>query len=147
MNKIPTCHPEKRYASKGLCTTCYNRPRKKQWRLDNKEKYNEQVRRQYNRNRTRLARSRIEKLYGITENQYVEILARQNGVCALCFRAQPESSRLKRLMIDHDHETGKVRGLLCAKCNLMLGLAEDNINTLNIAIKYLEKAVSHSYPE
>ena len=82
--------------------------------------------------------------YGITELQYWEMHQRQNGLCAIC--NQPERHR-KRLSIDHDHSCcstemrscGKcVRGLLCSKCNRILGLALDSDQVLLNAAKYLK---------
>lgn len=55
----------------------------------------------------------IEKTYGLTSEQYDELLRRQGGKCAIC-RAKPKS---KRLAVDHDHKTGEVLGLLCSRCN------------------------------
>lgn len=55
----------------------------------------------------------IEKTYGLTSEQYEELLRRQGGKCAIC-RARPKS---KRLAVDHDHKTGEVLGLLCSRCN------------------------------
>ena len=71
--------------------------------------------------------------YGITLREYNNMLVKQNGVCAIC-----EQSCTKELAVDHDHCTGKVRGLLCKNCNLGLGHFLDNTSYLNSAIKYLE---------
>lgn len=66
--------------------------------------------------------------YGITSDTYKELLAQQQGVCAVCSR--PETSKqdgkIRSLAVDHDHKTGKVRGLLCKACNLAIGLLNDN---------------------
>jgi len=71
--------------------------------------------------------------YGITADQYEQLLDRQGGRCAICDKTPTN----KRLSVDHDHETGEVRGLLCSNCNHLLGLAQDSIDTLNKAIGYL----------
>lgn len=60
----------------------------------------------------------------------------QGGVCAICSK---EDAAGKRLAVDHCHETGKVRGLLCLKCNTVLGKMNDEVNLLKKAIAYLEK--------
>jgi hypothetical protein len=73
--------------------------------------------------------------YGITVEQYDEMLATQSGVCAICAKTCATG---RALAVDHCHETGKVRGLLCARCNPMLGFANDNIDVLKAAIAYLE---------
>lgn len=71
----------------------------------------------------------------ITEEQFEALLAGQSGVCAICFEAVSE-----RLNVDHDHSTGKVRGLLCRRCNLLLGKALDNETILASAINYLRRS-------
>jgi hypothetical protein len=74
--------------------------------------------------------------YGITDQQYREMLVEQNGKCAIC--KKPPTDR--RLAVDHCHTTGKVRGLLCMKCNTGLGHFEDNLKFLEEAQEYLRKA-------
>ena len=76
----------------------------------------------------------IVKKYGITEDQYQQILKLQSGVCAICERHQ----RYRRLSIDHSHKTGKVRGLLCNFCNRSLGRYGDSPIRLRKAAEYLE---------
>ena len=86
-------------------------------------------------------RSLIRKRYGITEDQYYQMLKEQNGVCCICKLPNSGGFRPKqRLAIDHDHNTKFVRGLLCQKCNRGLGLFNDSIERLKSAIKYLERA-------
>jgi Recombination endonuclease VII len=76
--------------------------------------------------------------YGLTADDYFRISKDQNDLCAICKRPTPHHKIHTRLSVDHDHATGKVRGLLCHKCNTMLGAAEDNIDSLHSAIAYLE---------
>jgi hypothetical protein len=76
------------------------------------------------------------KRYGITLADYDQMLKRQKGVCAIC--KKPEThSRQRRLSVDHNHETGEVRGLLCARCNRALGMFNDNPDLLRSAARYL----------
>lgn len=72
--------------------------------------------------------------YGITIEEYNKLFSKQNGVCAIC----GQESKNKRLHIDHNHGSGKVRGLLCNGCNRALGWFGDNISILKSAIQYLE---------
>lgn len=68
--------------------------------------------------------------YGITREQYEAMFAKQGGVCAGCKSAVSE-----RLRVDHDHDSGEVRGLLCSKCNSSLGFVGDNPETaFNLAV-------------
>ena len=76
--------------------------------------------------------------YKITEQRYFEILEKQIGLCAICGSDSPRRRGIKNFAIDHDHTTMEVRGLLCHPCNVMLGLAKDNIEVLEMAIKYLK---------
>lgn len=71
--------------------------------------------------------------YGVTVEEYAEILRSQDGVCAICH--QPCSTG-KSLAVDHDHETGRVRGLLCRRCNR--GIGHFNLDTLKAAVVYME---------
>jgi hypothetical protein len=83
----------------------------------------------------------LKNHYGITLEQYKEMLKEQNGLCAIC--GNPETDKigetLSTLAVDHDHETGRVRGLLCKKCNTAIGLFFENIDTIKKAIKYLKR--------
>jgi hypothetical protein len=83
------------------------------------------------RHREAVRRYKRRKKYGITEAEYRELKRASKGRCAIC-------NRKARLVIDHDHITGKVRGLLCDKCNGGLGCLDDNIAGLRRAIKYLK---------
>jgi hypothetical protein len=78
---------------------------------------------------------KIKRKYGITADQYNQMLEKQKGVCALCEKPQ---TRI-RLAVDHDHRTGKVRGLLCNWCNRHLGVIEKRMNLFRISI-YLDRS-------
>lgn len=84
---------------------------------------------------------RLRKKYGISEKEYHEILIKQRNVCAIC--GNPEihkdlTGKTQKLSVDHNHQTGKVRGLLCKNCNFVLGSSHENTTTLHNAILYLE---------
>ena len=80
-------------------------------------------------------RSKLKK-FGLTLEDYELLLKNQNGVCAIC-KNRESSKMTSNLSVDHSHETGKVRGLLCARCNAGLGLLKDDIGCLQNAISYL----------
>lgn len=78
-----------------------------------------------------LFRRRLQR-YNLSIEDYNILFERSNGVCEIC-------KRTEATCIDHDHKTNEVRGLLCDRCNLMIGMAEDKIELLISAIKYLEQ--------
>jgi hypothetical protein len=79
-----------------------------------------------------------EKLYGISKQDYYNILEKQNNKCCICGSGDSNTRMTSFLFIDHCHESGKVRGLLCNSCNTGLGCFKDSIENLKNAIKYLE---------
>ena len=74
--------------------------------------------------------------YGLTAGDVIAMLAAQDGGCAICGH-KPDSTSDRRLAIDHDHETGRVRGLLCYRCNTAIGLLGDDPERLRRAADYL----------
>lgn len=124
------CYQEKStddfYYSHNACKNCQNA-----------------VTREYHRNRLKEdsgyhRKSRIRR-YGITEDDYFEILIAQEGKCAICKNKDPGRGH-KNFDIDHDQETGKVRGLLCSSCNLAIGGMGHNTDRLMSAVAYLLKS-------
>ncbi len=85
----------------------------------------------------------FKKQFGITLDDYDKMLESQKGLCAICGLKETFTmkGRTHSLAVDHDHVTGKIRGLLCRACNQMLGLGKDKITTLEGAIQYLKKYV------
>lgn len=79
----------------------------------------------------------LQRTYGITLAEYDTMLIAQGGGCAICGRSPEENGR--RLGVDHDHETGEVRGLLCGNCNQGIGFFKDDTGRLRSAANYLEK--------
>ena len=78
----------------------------------------------------------LKAKYGITAAQYDQMLEAQGHGCAICKRCECKSG--KALAVDHSHETGKVRGVLCGDCNKALGLLGDSSELLTRAARYLE---------
>ena len=84
----------------------------------------------------------LKNTFGITLEQYNKLLEEHNGVCAICKTKEfikDSIGNVRRLAVDHNHKTGKIRGLLCFNCNQMLGKAKDNKQILINAIEYLTK--------
>ena len=78
--------------------------------------------------------------YGITTDEYDRLFVAQGGVCAVCFEKETTKRKgvVRRLSVDHDHDTGKVRGLLCSWCNLAIGYLRDDALRAHSAVVYLE---------
>lgn len=81
-------------------------------------------------------------MYGITPEDYDHMLTEQNGVCSIC-KQPPQERKVRggvatRLCVDHNHTTGKVRSLLCAPCNLIVGQLENNPELVSTIVKYLK---------
>ena len=85
----------------------------------------------------------MRKQYGISTQQFAELLEFQGGGCAIC--AKPIENIRRRMNIDHDHETNKVRGILCTGCNTGIGQLGDNIEGLKRALYYLENTPFDEY--
>jgi len=83
-------------------------------------------------------KSKLKRFYGMTPAQYEALLEQQGHACAICHAKKP-GGRTKLFFVDHCHNTGKVRGLLCMRCNTGLGLFLDNPKFLLSAISYLKE--------
>ena len=83
------------------------------------------------------------KHYGITYDQYLSMLEAQGGVCAIC-KQRPIK---QRLVVDHDHRTKTVRGLLCHRCNIGIGNLRDSLDVLERAKVYLQYTDNPVPPE
>ena len=117
----------------------------REWRAKNRTRHLEGCRRrdalrraadpEYDRRRN------FRQKYKITIEQYDAMYRDQNGVCAICARLNLSG---RRLAVDHDHDTGKIRGLLCSRCNSAIGLARESLDVLKMTVVYLEKHKSLS---
>lgn len=120
------------------CKPC-NVARVKAWRIKNKERVEAYEKDPINRRRASdVQRRRRIVSYGLTPERVAEILLEQGGACAGCGRL-PQGRR-KHLSIDHCHDTGVVRGLLCDDCNKALGFVHDSVEVLLALVAYLERA-------
>lgn len=119
-------HHQAKHGKKNLCNVC-GRKKGKQWRTENKELVKELDK-----------WNKVKSRYGITKDEYNTMFEKQNGTCKICKTHQADLQR--GLVIDHCHDTGEVRGLLCDKCNKGLGFFEDNAETMLSAITYLTGA-------
>ena len=113
------------YPGQGHCKKC-NVARNKRWRQANPEAH-----------RLAYVRGHVRRLYGLSWQDYTELFDRQKGRCALC-GSEHALLDLGGLCVDHDHETGRVRGLLCKGCNSALGALGDTIPAIRRVLSYLE---------
>lgn len=83
----------------------------------------------------------LEYKHGITEAQYKLMLKSQNEVCKICKQSETikQNGKIQKLSVDHCHKTGKIRSLLCYRCNLLMGRFENNPGLLEAITEYLEE--------
>jgi hypothetical protein len=101
------------------------------WRKRNKAK-----------SRVRDRAYQLQTKYGLTPERYEEMLKKQNGVCAICSRPETYTDRsggVGPLCVDHCHASGRVRALLCRRCNMAIGQFTDDPAVLSGALSYLER--------
>ena len=126
------------YSVQSYCKACANEYRKKR-RVTHGDIY-----RRTNR------RSNMRRKYGLEQEQY-ELLHKDYKYCMICGKQETEveaqTKSIQRLSIDHDHTTGKIRGLLCGKCNRALGLADESTEILKAMIHYLDNPPILNIPD
>jgi hypothetical protein len=116
-----------------------NRQSKKRQREKNPEKFAERYRSWRNKNAEALKWYEVSRKFGITQQEYENLFTAQNGVCAICGNPETVTRNgvLRALAVDHCHDTGRIRGLLCSSCNLGLGKFKDDKFLLKKAVEYL----------
>jgi len=142
------CHPERKHVARGLCSRCHDRylywrdPAKARERNRNKPHNKSRRKRFYYRHqedeKTRMRWNHYWFKYRIRREDYERILNEQGGVCRIC-GIQPDDTNRKRLAVDHDHKTGKVRALLCVHCNASLGLLKEDAKVIGRLLRYVEE--------
>ncbi len=129
--KVCWVNRQKRYADKDPDSDKKRRERNKSYRENmcpvKSDKRKDEARARY-----------FLRKYGVSVDRYNEMLISQNYKCSIC-STEKVGGRSKNFHIDHCHESGVVRGLLCMSCNTMLGMAKDNTEVLSKAILYLDK--------
>ena len=110
---------------RNVCKPCRNK-RQKISPEKRKESYS------YEKNRN----TKLKQTYGITYDDYLEMFNEQDSKCLICSRHQKDLTLA--LAVDHCHDTGMIRGLLCGNCNSGIGNLRDDISLLKKAIEYLE---------
>lgn len=131
MKLCPVCEEtkslEEYWKGQSACIVCMKHKQKNYWNSRTPKKRLEQ---------------HLKYKYGITPEQFLAAWEDQSGCCAICSETLPDllvyENRRRGYAIDHNHDTGEFRGILCLHCNTLLGMAGDNPDILTRAIKYLE---------
>ncbi len=135
------------------CILCYKRDKNKQKANDAVKRYyrkNITIRREAAKNKARQLRKQdpdkyselilkrnLKKLYKLSLEDYNNLIKQQNGLCKICRRTNTSG---RRLSVDHNHSTGKVRGLLCGPCNVAIGMLQEDSRRLTTVIEYLKQS-------
>ncbi len=120
------------WKGQSLCIACSKDRQKSRWESRSPKKRLEQ---------------HLKYKYGVTHQEFMDAWNSQGGECSICFDKLPDlmqyKNRRRGYAIDHNHETGKFRGILCLRCNSLLGMARESSRILASAIGYLEKNGSY----
>lgn len=108
------------------CKACHN-AESEAWRRANPQRHRANVRRVNHR-------IHLLRRYGLSVEDFDALVAQSDGRCSIC---KEHETRKRRLSLDHDHETGRLRGFLCSRCNLLIGNARDSVALLKMAVAYL----------
>ena len=115
----------------------------KSWKKSNADHVRKEQSLYHARNPDNRKKSNLKHRYGITEEQYEDMLLKQNNLCASCEEPEtcvdPRTKVARRLSVDHNHETKKVRGLLCHDCNRAEGILRGNPDKARKLADYMER--------
>lgn len=138
---FPPPKPSNRMRPQRRCRECCNR--KERERRSSSDRHAAYLREYRAEHRDCRRRWNLWSKYRITPDDYDNMLAAQGGVCAICTGPQDRVSKDGSYWfdVDHDHRTGKVRGLLCHSCNTGIGKLKDDISVLERAAGYLRRSV------
>ena len=112
------------------------------WRDKNRSEYNNYVAEWRAKNPERQHKTEIKRRYSLSIEDYNSMLTKQKCKCKICGKQHDPSLKRGRLYVDHDHDTGKVRGLLCGPCNSAIGYFNHDIKIMAKAIQYMQVALS-----
>lgn len=130
-------HPERKHQARGMCNSCYvmwrrsKCPRTRRLKNEANRRY---AARKREENPDHNWESKILCTYGITKEEFYALWSKHGNCCSVC-KSPDNGSR--RMCVDHCHETGKVRGILCDKCNTGIGLLGDTESGVYRALTYL----------
>jgi hypothetical protein len=120
------------------CRPLHKLDEQRRYWSENRERLTAAQSRRYRNDVDRHRDYHLRRLYGLTLVEYNELVEIQAGRCKICGRTAEEAKeRHGRLHVDHDHQTGVVRGLLCSRCNRTLGLVDEDVTLLVKMMGYL----------
>lgn len=126
------CDSKTRLARRAKNLEAFN-AKMRQWHFKNKKRRNKMQLERYYADPAKAAEIARKSKYGLSPGRYNQMRLEQGNACAICRREKP-------LCVDHDHETKKVRGLLCQTCNRALGMLQDSPSRARSAAEYLDRA-------
>lgn len=142
------CGGRLKYTAAAKCVPCMhkaNAARKRAATPATRRKWAEQQKQvPLEKRRVWARRSRLKRVYGISEVQFNNLLSTQGHTCAICYEAFKTVGGRYAPVVDHDHKTGAVRGLLCDRCNHALGHLKDNPELARRAGIYLQGSRDYS---
>lgn len=124
------------YSGWSACKMCTRAIQKARRNGPRREELLQRKREEYARDKEKYRERRWLKKFDLSRKQYDDILEAQGGGCAICGSEDPKG-RGEHFTVDHCHDTGKVRGLLCNDCNLCIGKLGDSAELLQRAVDYL----------
>ena len=129
-----------KYGYSARCKSCLNLEARQRYNTDEVYRLQNiattrqwQEKTKFTRDKHRDKDRKLRRAFGLSLEEYTQMLQSQNNVCAICLE-----STNRNLAVDHSHKSGKIRGLLCSSCNTGLGLFKDSIERLHKVITYLE---------
>lgn len=136
-----TCGEHPRLPNQAYCRDCRLEHQRRWYREAGGHSEAVKERRSTPEYREAARNAKLRHHYNLSSEQFQEMLDAQGGVCAICGGPPVIEGNVKTFVVDHDHETGIVRGLLCAPCNRGLGAYQDDPIRLSLAADYLLRAV------
>lgn len=132
--KMSDCHPDRLHSGRGMCKSCYRR-----WYKATNQAYKDRqavYRLEHPNSRSQVSSS-LMNAYGLSQADRDAKVLLQGGLCAICGTPPDGNGNASVLHVDHDHETGDLRGMLCTRCNVGLGMFRDDFNALAAASQYI----------
>lgn len=131
-------HSSGKFGVRGDCAACVTKYTK-EYRTKNRDSIRAKKRQAHKNNPDLKRKHYLKSEYGMTIEEYEIKLASQGGACAVCKSTSPKCIQHKHLYIDHCHATGKIRDILCGRCNAAIGQAEENPERLEDLAAYIRK--------